>query len=644
MRLILQNIPEDEHSLERLEQLVHYLRRGGRNLARYRVQELIHLLETDAVLRENLITYLRRVLLHRDAVDAFCESGILPGSGFFQELYRKMVRKVLPEVYPQEDLRFVLATCFFRKNDYKWVSAVPVELWNTLWKLLPVLPASRAEWGRQVVNALVVLSHRITSLGLEPELSSKLPDIDKLDSPFITQSAEIIAFARRMESEDFRVTADDTDYRHIGVLLGQCEGILNHLRSRRNDFGASIALTYILVRLRQHIHRVQLLLQLLCTDPRVAGDAFNRIWGAMIRAENTRNSVLFYINQNADLIAYQVTEHASKTGEHYITSTPREYFQLFRQSLQGGVIVGFMALFKVLIYYLRFAPFGQALLYSLNYATGFVGMQLTHSALATKQPALTAQKLASSLDTKTKNSPDPLQVADMVARVSRSQFISFVGNLLVVFPMGMLVAWVYQIVLGYPLATHAKAEHLIHEIHPLRSGSILFASVAGFYLFLSGIVSGYFDNLVIYQSIPARIAAHPLLRRILPHGLRHRFSTYVEHNLGGLAGNVFFGLCMGSTPILGHFFGIGIDVRHITFAAANLGIALVSLDFTVALPHILWALAGIVLIGAFNFMVSFVLAFYVAIKARGISIREYPVLVREVAGSFLRHPRRFFFP
>ncbi len=364
----------------------------------------------------------------------------------------------------------------------------------------------------------------------------------------------------------------------------------------------------------------------------------------IVKAEHEKNSILGYINQNIDLIAYQVAERGSKTGQHYITSNKTEYKHLFTSSMKGGFIVGFMAMFKVLIHYIAMAPAWYALSYSLNYAWGFVTMHVTHSALATKQPALTAQAIASVIHNDVNKGKNLDGIGEMAARVSRSQLVSFAGNLLIVFPMGMLLAFIFSFVFGKDLATPDNAVKMITELHPFKSGSLLFASIAGIYLFLTGIVSGYIDNIVIYRNIPLRIQKHFILNKFLNEKIRIRISRYLEKNIGGILGNIFFGFCMGSTAIIGHFFGFGLDVRHITFAAANFGISLISLDFNLSFYHIFWTLLGIAGIGFFNFMVSFNLAFYVALKARGIEVRDTFKILRITFGYLISHPGAFFFP
>jgi len=649
MRSILENITHDGDELLPAVNLVQKVRPGALKKEDHAIQqinELISVLRSHPEIKARWSEYVITVLKSKECLDAFCESGILPGTTFLAELYRRIIHKIIPEVYTIGDLRTAVSRIFSKKTDSKWLKEVPVEKWSELLEEINIPSDESNVVQEQIANALVILSHRITSLGLEPELSSKMPEIDKLSSPFITQSEEIIHLVQKLSKTDFEYSKEQSelDYKQILVLLRQCEDLLKELRDHRNDFGASISLTYILVRLQQLINRVKLLLKLLLKDENIKHEATILLLYEIVKSEHEKNSVFGYINQNIGLIAYQVAEHGSKTGQHYITQSRSDYSYLFKSSMKGGFIVGFMALFKVLLSYIKMAPFWTGFLYSINYSWGFVTMQMTHSALATKQPALTAQSMASVIHTDLYNENKLDGIGEMIARVCRSQLVSFAGNLLIVFPMGLLVAFLYQLILGSPLAYLQKAEHLMHELHPFTSGSLIFASIAGVYLFLAGIISGYIDNVVIYRNIPERIKMHHLLRGTLSLKRVTKISAYIEKNIGGIIGNIFFGFCMGSTAVIGNFFGLNADVRHITFAAANFGIALVSLDFQVSNYDIIWTIIGIAGIGFFNFMISFNLAFYVALKARNVVIKD----TFKIAGSIWRyvkkHPMAFFLP
>jgi site-specific recombinase len=298
--------------------------------------------------------------------------------------------------------------------------------------------------------------------------------------------------------------------------------------------------------------------------------------------ENKRNSVKELFLKNIGFLAYQVTEHAGRTGEHYITHDKKSYRKMLWSAMGGGFIVAFLTCFKVGIYYLRLAPFGEAFLYSMNYSLGFIGIHITHSTLATKQPAMTASKIAASLDIKGPVEDGIKNLSELIVKVFRSQFIAFMGNILVAFPVAFIVALIYYWVVGKDIAGTEKAWHMIHELHPWHSYSLFHAGIAGVCLFAAGIISGYYDNAVVFKQLPERIRNQPLLKLIMPSFILKKLSRYIENNLGSLTGNFFLGIFLGSIGTMGHFFGLPIDIRHITFASGNLGLAVASLGTQIA--------------------------------------------------------------
>ena len=67
---------------------------------------------------------------------------------------------------------------------------------------------------------------------------------------------------------------------------------------------------------------------------------------------------------------------------------------------------------------------------------------------------------------------------------------------------------------GAPPVDMAKAQHLLADLNPL-SWALPHAAIAGFYLFLSGLITGFFANQAAYDDIGARLAQHPGLNRLL---------------------------------------------------------------------------------------------------------------------------------
>src|SRR5690606_11921108 len=128
-------------------------------------------------------------------------------------------------------------------------------------------------------------------------------------------------------------------------------------------------------------------------------------------------------------------------------------------------------------------------------------------------------------------------------------------------------------------------------------------------LFLSGIISGYVDNLVRFRNIPGRVRAHPALKLLFKPERRNKIATYIDENLGGFAGNIALGFFLGFAPLIGKSLGIPFDIRHITISTANFAFGLQGLNDSVPLAELLVVIIGVLGIGFLNFLVSFGLAF-----------------------------------
>jgi site-specific recombinase len=282
--------------------------------------------------------------------------------------------------------------------------------------------------------------------------------------------------------------------------------------------------------------------------------------------------------------------------------------------------------------------------FSLNYAAGFVIILLAHFTIATKQPAMTAATIAGTLSEARGKLAHLERLAGLIVATVRSQVAAILGNVVLAFPTAVVIGFWLSYRLGQPIVSQEKAAHLLHELDPIHSLAIPHAAIAGVYLFLAGLVSGYFDNRASYDRVAARVGALPWLRRLLGDERAARFGAYIDRNLGGLAGNVFFGFCLGSTGTIGALLGLPLDIRHIAFAAANFGYALVAFDFVLPWKTVLLSLAGIALIGLTNLAVSFSLALWVALRSRGASFPQAAGVRRMLWERLVSQPRSFLLP
>ena len=78
-------------------------------------------------------------------------------------------------------------------------------------------------------------------------------------------------------------------------------------------------------------------------------------------------------------------------------------------------------------------------------------------------------------------------------------------------PTALLIAYALNYAAGAPIIDMGKAAHLLDDLDPL-GWAIPHAAVAGVFLFLSGLISGYFDNKASYARIGERVAQLRWLR------------------------------------------------------------------------------------------------------------------------------------
>ena len=167
--------------------------------------------------------------------------------------------------------------------------------------------------------------------------------------------------------------------------------------------------------------------------------------------------------------------------------------------------------------------------------------------------------------------------------------------------------------------------------------------MAGVGLFLSGLVSGYFDNQARYHQLASRIAVSPALKWL---GARdaNQFGHYLDAHYGAILGNLFFGMYLGFLSDMGKLTGLPVDIRHVAFSSANLGTALATLDISKFEDIFLWAVIGVLVIALVNLIVSFSLALYVALKSKNLGLINVAELGGLLLQRFLKHPLEFFAP
>ena len=235
------------------------------------------------------------------------------------------------------------------------------------------------------------------------------------------------------------------------------------------------------------------------------------------------------------------------------------------------------------------------------------------------------------------------EFAMFFARLWRSQFIAFVGNVIMAFAVALLLVWGAERLWGMNIVAHSW-DKLLTDASPIHSKLILHAAIAGVFLFISGIIAGNVSNKQKHNQFAYRIEEHPILKRALGVKRTKKLAAWLDHKRPGILSNFWFGVFMGSTASIGTFFDLDLDIRHITFVSGNIAMGLYGAAFHLVWSMWIWIFVGLVIVGFINFIVSFGLSLWVAFRSRNIPDSEIFALIKAVWRHFKKAPMSFVLP
>lgn len=618
------------------------------------LESLLELLRENPRYCSGLSLYLKGILKDKKFSRILTDAGILADAVFFSEVWKRLIAKLIPDQPQKDTLEYVLNQVFYLKTDPVWIDSIPYGQLEEFYNLMKFRSLYASGENKsplaELLYAMEVLIHRITGRALESEVIQMVPEYEGLESPFLAIQKEFALLTSRLFEENLNyVSPDDIGYRQMLVLHHQCVDYVKAAFRNSEKYGISIRVNQSLLRIRQQLDRLGVLLPLLAIEEDREATSDSIVLGKKIIAYNCdKNNVRKLINESTQLLSYEVTRHTADTGEHYITKDRKEYLRMLWASAGGGMVVGVLCIIKAFLSKMDTSAFGHAFFYSLNYSFGFIAIYILGFTLATKQPAMTAAALVRAIESGRKNNQADEDekhraFAEFFARVFRSQFIAFVGNVLATFGMALLCVWLIDLVFHYNLAL-TKWYRLVIDQSPIHSLAILHAAIAGVFLFLSGIIAGSVANRDKYGHLYYRIEEHPLLKKSLGRVKTKKLAGLYEKKWAGIVSNFWFGVFMGTTASIGIFLGLDIDVRHITFATGNLALGLYGANWNVAADLVVWAVAGIGIIGMMNFLVSFGLSLGLAFRSRNIPLSELRPISKSIWRHFRRKPGSFFFP
>lgn len=586
--------------------------------------------------RDELTKKLEEFLLTRDFVTALTEAGLTLETGVFGEIFKRLEYKLLPKPVESSDILTFLSRVFDAQSDATWLEKIRRDRFSELLGLLlPGKDRLVENLAPQIFMSLEILSLRLGGLGFEPVVTQRLRARREYQHAFMDVTRNVHALLDGKGEEAIPA---------IREALARCMAAVTWIRSRRSVDGVSLALTYRLLKIQQILQRMEFLLELIeAILVEWKSEPARELFFEVLLAEIRRFNLSRFLAQNVKLLAYQIAEHTGKTGEHYITRNRKEWVEMFKSAAIGGAIVGVLAVIKIVLSHLHLPPGPEAFAYGLLYAVGFLVIHSCGGTLATKQPAMTANTLASTLDD-AKNSEQAMQrLSEAIIRTIRSQMSALFGNFVIAFPVATIICLPFNM-FNMPIMSHEKAWQILESLQPFKSLSFFYAAIAGVGLFGTGLLAGFADNWFVFNNVGSRLKNSELLRRWVGAHNLDRVIHMIDHNLGFWVGSISLGFYLGSMADFGNVFGLPLDTRHITFSSGQFGAAMATLKFHVPIGIAITLAISVFCFGLINLGVSFSLSLFVAVRSRGVQFSQTPELLRLLGRRFIKHPTEFIYP
>ena len=625
----------------------------------------LHLLLDVAQSRPQLQTRLRQwwhQLLHIvDASSLLADYGFAQRSAFVSELTERMRLKLLPATPETTDAAVLFSLVLPKRFDQLWLAELDEITLARIADLLEtpdIGDSARTRttyWQNTVLEAITFCVGHIRSSGFSPELRTRMSPTAVQERPFHwldadldTLRAAFLVSRTNTDTAEDKTTSDATLQHAIAVFkdrLDACRQATSTVYTHLDEHGISVSLVFRLREMRARVLRIRELLDCLLSDRPNSYTA--KLLSHLVKIGVHRRSIRDLITSNTTLLAAKMADRSAETGENYITRSRAEYWDMLRKAAGGGGMVAITILVKYLLLAVGFSAFWGGFFAGVNYALSFIAIQLLHWTLATKQPAMTAPAMAAKLKDLSGDN-EVASFVDEVTHVVRSQVAAVLGNLALVIPCVLLISYMMQLGLGRPLIDSAEAHHALASL-TLLGPTALFAAATGVVLFLSSIFAGWAENWFVLHRLDSAMRFNPRITAFLGAARAARWALFMRKNISGFAASISLGMMLGLIPAFASFLGFGLELRHVTLSTGQIAAAGASYGWDVLhVPELrkalLWAIAGIFVIGPLNVGVSYYCAFRLALRAHNVSVGERQ-RIRSAVWQRLNHqPLSFLWP
>ncbi len=606
-----------------------------------RVKYLLNVLDRNSTWKKNVAKALRSLIRDTHALDLFMETGLSSQTSFGGELVDRIQRKILPVAPRDNDLAYLFGQNFHSQTDLQWIRQVDMKTFTRIEELFRYeYSAEEGEWNslkEDAEKALLLLAIQVQGLGLSSQIRQRIEEKDFKKISFYQLTKLIEKYVAEGDFELKAVLGSQ-----IEKKLEACFSTLAEVQQHLDEFGVSVQIVFQIEKLENLLNRIRSL-NLILMQKHLDPVTLENFIETLITENFERKSVLSLMSDSFSLLSRKITERTAETGEHYITRTKKEYLANIKKALGGGFITTFTTLIKFMVYSLQLPVFHAGFLSGLNYAISFLAIHFFHFSLATKQSAMTAPALASKMheieDPKAMES-----LIDEIINLIRSQVAAVLGNIIGVIPLTIVVCLLVELLTGQESLSKNTAMHVLEDFSVLGP-TPFYAMFTGVLLWASSVFAGWTDNWFAYHRLSPAIANNRRVVFVLGEAKARAVALFLKRNIVGLAANISLGFLLGMTPGILQFLGIQLDIRHVTLSSGALAAAMTSLPLETFSSWPFWsAVLGIGSMAVFNLLVSFYLAFILAVRARRIQAPQRDLIYRAIFQRIRKNPRTLFWP
>jgi site-specific recombinase len=625
---------------EAFASLVHAMRPGaGDNWKGSALVGWLEALEAPGEARSQFGAALAALLAEIDATNLVACAGIPGHRGFFSEFGDRLANHLLPSPADERDLRELVHRLYNSEAGVRRFGGLPLDLFHRVVGVFREAPPPGAWDGVRaaLADGFRLLLSRVEAEGLSPKLRARASAGRVSASPFhrLRAAGESMLDAWLGRGNPSEAAA------RFRKISGECRKEARLIQQHLEGAGVSVDIVFSLEVIERCLTRTALMTELVesAAGPR-RSRAIHRLLFRLFLSTNEDRSIRHLVGWNMQLLGRKIVDRSGEAGEHYIARDLREYRHIWLAAAGGGVLTVGTAVLKTIIHSWHLPPLPEGLLYGLNYAVSFIGLQHLGLILATKQPAMTAARLAGIIrESEGEDRED--RIAATAAQLTSSQLAAAIANVAVVATGAGLFSWLYLTLADRPFLAQEEALETLRVMSPIDSFTVWYAALTGVVLWLASVAGGWFDNWCVYHRLPDGIAHRPA-RTAWGRQMLRKTGAALSRHASGWGTNVSLGFMLGMMPEIGRFTGLPADVRHVTLNTGIVSLAAAGAD---AGPNgsawLMRAVAGIGVMFVLNLSVSFACSLFSAARAYELPADDVWGILKGIGRRLVRSPLEF---